>query len=92
MINRPTKSQRARWDKVAQLGCIVCGFGFMAEIHHAQVTMGMRKNHDLVIPLCPYHHRNGGYGVAIHAGKTEWEARHGTEAALLEKVSKMVDL
>jgi hypothetical protein len=89
MNNRPTKAQRERWGKIAALGCIVCGSP--AEIHHAQVTMGMRKNHNLVLPLCPDHHR-GQYGVAIHAGKTEFEARHGTESALLEKVSNMVDL
>lgn len=86
----PTKAQRERWGKIAELGCIVCGSP--AEIHHAQVTMGMRKNHDNVLPLCDFCHRNGGYGYAIHAGKTEWEARHGTEAALLEKVSRLVDV
>lgn len=89
MINRPTKAQRERWGKIAALGCIVCNSP--SEIHHALVTMGMRKNHDRVLPLCAEHHRNGGYGVAIHAGKTEFESRYGTESALLEKVSKLVD-
>ena len=89
MINRPTKAQRKRWGLVADLGCIVCGN--TAEIHHCHTSMGCRKNHDLVIPLCCDCHR-GGYGVGIHGGKAEFEARNGTEAALLEKVSRLVDV
>jgi len=89
MNNRPTKAQRERWGRIANLGCIVCGN--TAEIHHAKVTMGCRKNHDLVIPLCCDCHR-GGYGVGIHSGKTEWESKYGTESELLEKVSRLIDL
>ena len=80
MINRPTKAQRERWGRIAELGCLICNQP--AEIHHAKVTLGMRKNHDLVLPLCPTHHRSGIYG----------EALHGTEQELLDKVSKLVDL
>lgn len=90
MINRPTKAQRERWDRIAAIGCMICNR--QADIHHCLITAGCRKNHDLVIPLCPEHHRHGQYGVAIHAGKIEWESRYGTEAALLEKVSRLVDL
>lgn len=32
------------------------------------------------------HHRNGGYGVAIHAGRRAWEMKYGTEAELLVQV------
>jgi len=90
MINRPTKAQLKRHGKIRELGCIVCKRP--ADIHHCLITAGCRKNHDLVIPLCPNHHRHGQYGIAIHAGKTWWESLYGTEAALLEKVSKLVDL
>jgi hypothetical protein len=90
MNNNPTKAQRERWGRIAALGCIICGRP--ADIHHCLITAGCRKNHDLVIPLCPEHHRHGQYGVSIHAGKTEFEARFGTETFLLENVSKLVDL
>jgi hypothetical protein len=30
------------------------------------------------------HHRNGGYGIAYHAGRKEFEKRFGSEVELLE--------
>ena len=90
MNNRPTKAQLKRHGKIRDLGCMVCNRP--ADIHHCLITAGCRKNHDFVIPLCPDHHRTGGYGTAIHSGKYEWESRNGTEAALLEKVSRLVDV
>jgi len=90
MNNNPTKAQRERWGRIAALGCIICERP--AEIHHCLITAGCRKHHDFVINLCPEHHRSGGYGVAIHAGRAEWESRYGTEQSLLDKVSKLVDL
>ncbi|MBR2691808.1 MAG: DUF968 domain-containing protein [Aquamicrobium sp.] len=70
---------------MAALGCIICGGP--AEVHHLTgAGMGLKAANDNVIPLCPPHHRTGGYGVAVHAGTKEWERRHGTQAELLEKV------
>ena len=89
MINQPTKVQLDRWRKIRELGCIICNR--LADIHHCLITSGCRKNHDLVIPLCPEHHRHGQYGIAIHAGKKEWESRYGTEKEFLEKVSRLID-
>lgn len=68
---------------VAALGCIICRQP--AECHHPRRGAGMgRKSSDFeVIPLCPRHHRLGGFGVAIHAGQKTWETKYGTEAALL---------
>jgi hypothetical protein len=36
-----------------------------------------------VIPLCHAHHRTGGHGVAVHAGRRTWEDKFGTEDELL---------
>ena len=71
---------------VAELGCVVCGD--TAEIHHITtgVGMGQRANNYQVIPLCPRHHRNGGHGVAIHAGKKTWEALYGSELDILNQI------
>jgi hypothetical protein len=87
-----TKAEREYMNSVAQLGCIVCSnMGYMdtpAELHHIRTGQGMSQrasNYD-VIPLCPFHHRSGGHGNAVHAGQKTWEANHGTELELLEQV------
>ena len=84
-----TKAEQRHLDRVAALCCIVCrrlGYGDTpAEIHHCSSGTGLavRASHFRVIPLCHQHHRTGGYGVAIHAGRKIWEDKYGTEAELL---------
>ncbi|AKM87129.1 Ref family recombination enhancement nuclease [Enterobacter ludwigii] len=79
-------------SRVAALGCIVCRNQNLgetpAEIHHIRSGQGIsqRADHRKSIPLCHMHHRNGGYGVAIHAGRKQWEKNFGTELKLLEQV------
>ncbi|MCY0771285.1 Ref family recombination enhancement nuclease [Enterobacter cloacae complex sp. 2022EL-00788] len=88
------KVDRIHLQKVADLGCVVCrnlGFGYSpAEIHHLRkgCGAGQRSAHKRSIPLCPPHHRNGGYGVAIHSGQRKWEENYGSEEALLEQVNR----
>ena len=86
-----TAAEQRHMGAVAALGCIVCrNLGHEdtpAHVHHLlSHTMGKRSPHTSTIPLCAYHHTQGGYGHAIHAGKQAFEARHGTEAELLEQV------
>lgn len=53
--------------------------------------MGLKASNKLVIPLCPNCHRNGGYGVALHAGIKGWEEYHNTsEEILLNKVKELL--
>lgn len=91
------KSESEHMDRVAELGCIACRkMGFYdtpAEIHHVSkgVGKGQRASHFDVIPLCPYHHRNGGYGEAIHAGRKAWEAKFGDEHELLKEVKELLN-
>ena len=87
--------ERAHLGKVAALNCIVCrnlGHGETPpEIHHiGNGTMGKRNNNYNTIPLCHIHHRTGGYGVAVHAGRKEWEKNFGTEQELLEQVKGLL--
>lgn len=90
---KPTASEQKHLDAVADLGCCVCrrelGVYSPAAIHH---TAGKTKPgaHFLVLPLCGAHHQTGGYGVALHAGRVEWERRHGTQAELLRYVHEQI--
>jgi hypothetical protein len=83
--------ERMHLSKVAAIGCIICRMP--AEIHHILSGMGMaqRNSNFNVIPLCPKHHRTGGFGVAIHAGIRTFENKFGTEKELLEKVNEMIN-
>ncbi|WP_353191395.1 Ref family recombination enhancement nuclease [Pandoraea pnomenusa] len=88
---RAKKAEREHMGIVAGLSCIVCrnlGFGESpAEVHHVRFLAGgaQRSGHTNTIPLCPLHHRIGGYGVAFHAGPAEFQRRYGTEEQLLEQ-------
>lgn len=81
---------------VAAIGCIVClnngDSGSPAELHHINAHgMGMRSDSYSVIPLCSFHHRTGGHGHAVHAGKRTWERKFGKETDLLDQVMGILD-
>ena len=82
--------------RVAAIGCIVCrNNGYTdtpSEIHHIRAGQGMaqRAKHTEVLPLCPFHHRIGGHGNAIHAGIETWQKTHGTELKLLDQVQSLL--
>jgi hypothetical protein len=84
------KDEKEYLSRVAALGCIICGAE--AEIHHLRTGMGlgMRNDYKNAIPLCPSHHRSGGYKVAYHAGRLAFESQFGTETELLEKVRSLL--
>ena len=91
------KSDRdERFGALCDIGCIVCrnlGLGESpAEIHHIRTGYGMsqRAPDNKTIPLCPAHHRHGGYGVAYHAGPKIWQETYGTEHELLEQVNTLL--
>lgn len=60
----PNALEKRHWNRVAQLGCLVCGAP--AELHHCTGhadRMGrVSRRHDRVVPLCPAHHRVGAVG------------------------------
>lgn len=87
----PTKEESEHMGRVANLGCIACHNNGIetcdVEIHHINSgAMGKRSSNFEVIGLCHAHHRTGGYGVAVHAGKREWEKKNGKEVDLLNQV------
>jgi hypothetical protein len=85
---RHTAAEQAHLDAVQALGCLVCRG--VAEIHHVRSLRGVRirRNHMLVLLLCPTHHRTGPEGVAFHAGSREWQRIHGSEESLLAVVDQ----
>ena len=85
-----TKAEKLHLTLVAELGCIICHQP--AEIHHLRTGMGMgqRNTNFNVIPLCPLHHRTGGYGTAFHAGRKAFEQNFGTEEELLKRVKGLL--
>lgn len=90
----PTAAEQRHMAKVGQMTCIVCTLQYLgdtpAALHHIQ---GRTKPgaHYQVIPLCSLHHQNGGYGVALHAGKKAFERRYGTESYLLDQTNKLLE-
>lgn len=81
-----TKAEKEHFDKLAQLGCILCirlgyGEGTPAEIHHIRKS-GIRAKSP-VIPLCFEHHR-GNSGIHLLGAKGFYKAYNVRESDLLE--------
>lgn len=85
------KEQRAHYDKIARLGCILClhlGYrGTPCEIHHIRRFGGKRDNAP-VIGLCPEHHRgnSGVHGL----GKKAFETRYGIDEHTLLQLTEEI--
>ncbi len=81
------KSEREYLNAVAELGCLICGKP--AQIHHVRSGCGMSQRSEHIggtLPLCPEHHKDGGFGIAFHAGSKIWQKNYGTEEEMLEEV------
>jgi hypothetical protein len=92
-----TKDERQHYEKLSKLGCIVCrnlGFGYsQPHIHHIRhgAGIGQKSHWSVAIPLCPLHHQNGGFGVALHAGQKTFERKYGTESELLHQTLTILE-
>lgn len=91
MKRQATVHERRHMAMVQSLGCVLCQHlghpGTPAEVHHVRVRHGWgRSSHYSVVPLCPWHHREG--PLAVHALSREAFTRvHGiSELALLDLV------
>jgi len=92
------KAERDHISAVTRLGCIACYnmdldvFDVPCEAHHiGNGTMGKKASNYEVIGLCYLHHRGGGHGVAVHAGRKAFEQAHGAEQELLAQVMERLD-
>jgi len=52
----PTAAERRHLDRVAQMGCLVCGQP--STVHHVTSDGYQRltRTHERIVPLCPRHH------------------------------------
>ena len=75
-------------DKIAALGCLICGRP--AEIHHVRMGVGMGQRGKEVIPLCEKHHRLGPFGECAHNGAKTFAKKYGTELEMVEKVNLLI--
>ena len=91
------KAESDHIARVVEMGCIVCVNLELGETpavpHHiGNGSMGMKATNYEVIPLCPTHHNQGGYGVAVHSGRVQWESNFGTEQELLAQTLEWLNL
>ena len=85
-----TAAERELWHRIAGLGCCACAIDGnenpFVSIHHVD---GRTKPgcHALVLPLCAQHHKQDDSDplgrVAVHPFKHRFEAKYGSQAALL---------
>lgn len=96
-MSNATAAQRRHWDRVAALSCLICERpAQIAHAHSGSVRERMqepkckgvklRRMNWLVLPLCPDDH------AALDAGVDAWEARHGEQAAFIDKLCEMFSL
>lgn len=83
-MTAPTKSEREYWQKLRDIGCIICGSS--PAIHHCGTGMGGRKDHRKVLPLC-HHHHQGPEGLHTLSRRV-WQAKYGTEDELMKLTHK----
>ena len=77
---------------VVGIGCLIDSAP--CEIHHIRegVGAGQRNSERDILPLCPLHHRTGGYGIAFHAGPRRFESIYGTERELQAQLNERINL
>ena len=93
--NAVTVLIRRYWKAVAAVGCIVVGSTpceGRITIHHCGTGAGRRKDHRKVLPLCWGHHL-GAQGIdGKRMSKRDWQAKYGTETALLKRLERLLKL
>lgn len=70
----PNAQEKSHMDRIGKMGCLVCGA--KCELHHEKDGPGAKRDHRLVTPLCPLHHRHtihGRHGM----GHREFELTYG---------------
>lgn len=93
-----TAAVRRYWDRVAALGCAICGGpAEIAHCHGGSITERMQEPKAkgkklarwdwLVIGLCPAHHRDTS-PLGLDRNVREWEFSYGDQAMWIDRISK----
>jgi len=94
---KANKKNRERFQKICDMGCIICklqGVFSICEIHHIDGSRN-QEAHTKTIGLCYRHHREGSDRreyTSRHPHKKAFEKRYGTEYELLELTNKAIDV
>ncbi len=83
MAKRTTLAEREHMALIAQMPCCICN-QWPVHVHHLP-GQGLKPSGFFTIPLCPFHHMDGGYGEAVHQGRRKWESNFGTTEKELHK-------
>ena len=97
MVKAATKKDKERYQKLADLGCIVCllweGAQTPPEIHHPYGRTG--DGNQKTYPLCHKHHNSGKdteHYTSRHPFKARFEERYETDAELLERTNRLINI
>lgn len=96
-----TAAVRRHWQRVAAMGCIVCGGpAEIAHCHGGSVRDKMQepkargkkldRYNNLVLPLCPFHHRLGGPGYALDSNVLLWERVFGSQVSHIDRLCNLL--
>lgn len=96
--NVATVKQRARWERLRALGCIVRRMGIAhpcfggVTIQHCFTGAGGRKDHDQVVPMCwSTHIGPDGIDGRQNYSKRTWQEHFTTEQAMIDATLKLED-
>jgi len=78
-----TEEERIHLLRVKRLPCSICHKAAPSQAHHTDTKMGLKKDHNKVIPLC-YEHHQGKKGIH-HLGRKTWETAYNSEDYHLRK-------
>lgn len=98
-MSRPTAVQKRYWDTVVRLGCSASFTGIDVTIHHAHGgslaergfgrSFGRKTSHWLVLPIARKLHVGvGGIDGPYRITVEEWEAKHGRQADMIDRLVK----
>ena len=84
-----TAAEKRHMERVASLGCAICGTP--AQVHHIREGQGIgqRASHFLTIPLCQFHHTGG---LGIHSDPRKFRNLYGSELYLLAQTIKKLEI
>lgn len=86
--------------RLQDIGCLACrqdgNFHVPSDLHHP-TDGGRRLGDDIVIPLCPFHHRGVGMppfpgAPSLALSKRLFVQRYGTERELLAETERLMEL